>query len=272
MDDIQCLEEKARIVRRHIIKMIGDAGSGHPGGSLSCVEIAIALYYRVMRINPRDPRGLERDRFILSKGHASALLYAILAEKGYFPVEQLATFRKPWSNLAGHPDMNRVPGVDMTTGSLGQGLSVAIGMALAAKHDHRDSRTYVLLGDGEVQEGQIWEAAMAAAHFKLDNLTAFIDHNGLQIDGPTSEIMDLHPLDEKWRSFGWHVISIDGHDYSQILASVEEAGRVKRKPTMIIADTIKGKGVSFMEGKVEWHGKPPSGELYKIAKAELGCD
>lgn len=272
MEKIQSIREKAKVIRRHIITMIGEAGGGHPGGSLSSVEIATALYFQVMRINPNEPKDLERDRFILSKGHASALLYAVLAERGYFPVSQLATFRKPWGKLAGHPDMRKVPGVDMTTGSLGQGLSVAIGMALAAKYDKRDNRVYALLGDGEIQEGQVWEAAMAAAHFKLDNMTAFIDNNGLQIDGCTAEIMGVEPLADKWKGFGWHVIAIDGHDIGQILAAVEEAKRVKGKPTMVIAKTIKGKGVCFMEGKVEWHGKAPCGELYTKAKIELGCE
>lgn len=272
MEKIQSIREKAKVIRRHIITMIGEAGGGHPGGSLSSVEIATALYFQVMRINPNEPKDLERDRFILSKGHASALLYAVLAERGYFPVNQLATFRKPWGKLAGHPDMRKVPGVDMTTGSLGQGLSVAIGMALAAKYDKRDNRVYALLGDGEIQEGQVWEAAMAASHFKLDNMTAFIDNNGLQIDGCTAEIMGVEPLADKWKGFGWHVIAIDGHDIGQILAAVEEAKRVKGKPTMVIAKTIKGKGVCFMEGKVEWHGKAPCGELYTKAKIELGCE
>lgn len=272
MDKVVGLTEKCKTIRQHIIKMIGDAGGGHPGGSLSGVEIVTTLYFYVMRINPADPRWLERDRFILSKGHASALLYSVLAEKGYMPVEQLSTFRQSWGKLAGHPDMNKAPGVDMTTGSLGQGLSIANGMSLAAKYDGRDSRTYVLLGDGEIQEGQIWEAAMAAAHFKLDNVMAFIDNNGLQIDGCTADIMCVDPLADKWESFGWHVITIDGHNIEQIIAAVEEAKSVKGKPTMVIANTVKGKGVCFMEGKVEWHGKAPSGELYTKAKNELGCE
>jgi transketolase len=266
------LAEKAKTIRRHIITMIGDAGVGHPGGCLSGVEIVTALYFSAMRVRPNEPNWPDRDRFILSKGHASALLYAALAERGYFPTETLTTFRRPWSKLAGHPDMNKVPGVEMTTGSLGQGLSVANGMAIAAKYDGRDARIYVLLGDGEVQEGQVWEAAMSAAHYRLDNVTAFIDRNGLQIDGTTEEVMGIEPLADKWRGFGWHVVTIDGHEYKQILAAVEEAKTVKGKPTVIIAQTVKGKGVCFMEGKVEWHGRAPAGEQYEQAKKVLGCE
>ena len=272
MADICHLEEKCKEIRRDIIKMIGDAGGGHPGGALSSVEIVTSLYFGVMQIKPEEPKWPERDRFILSKGHASAVLYAALAEKGYFPVEKLRTFRRPWGKLGGHPDMNKVPGVDMTTGSLGQGLSIAVGLAIAAKYDKRDSRMYVVLGDGEIQEGQIWEAAMSAAHYKLDNITAFVDRNGLQIDGHTEEVMGVEPLIDKWKGFGWHVITIDGHNIGQILTAVEEAKQIKGKPTMIIAKTIKGKGVSFMEGKAEWHGKAPSGQLYLQAKKELGCE
>lgn len=259
------------MVRRDIVRMIGEAGGGHPGGSLSAVEIVTCLYFNIMHVDPEDPKWPDRDRFVMSKGHASALLYAELAERGYFPVEKLSTFRRPWGKLAGHPDMTKVPGVEMTTGSLGQGLSVANGMAIAAKYDKKDYRIYVLLGDGEIQEGQVWEAAMTAAHYKLDNLTAFVDRNSLQIDGPTEEIMGVEPLADKWTSFGWHVIEINGHDIKQILDAVEEAKNTKGKPTMVIAKTIKGKGVSFMENKVEWHGKAPAGELYIKAMKELGC-
>ncbi len=271
MDSLCCLKEKCNVIRQHIINMIGKAGEGHPGGSLSAVEIVTTLYFQIMRLNPQDPSWPCRDRFILSKGHASALLYAVLAERGYFPVEELTNFRQPWSKLSGHPDMHKIPGVDMTTGSLGQGLSVANGIAIAGKYDGLDYRVYTLLGDGEVQEGQVWEAAMSASHFKLDNLTAFIDRNGLQIDGATEDVMRVEPLGDKWRSFGWHVIAIDGHDIVQIKQAVAEAIEIKGKPTMIIAKTIKGKGVSFMEGKVEWHGKAPSGELLTQAKKELRC-
>ncbi|WP_338827545.1 transketolase [Neomoorella thermoacetica] len=272
VDDITYLKEKCKVIRQHIINMIGGAGEGHPGGALSAVEIVTTLYFRVMRLDPENPGWPERDRFIMSKGHASALLYAVLAERGYFPVEELTNFRRPWSKLSGHPDMHKVPGVEMTTGSLGQGLSVANGMALAGKYDGRDYRVYTLLGDGEIQEGQVWEAAMAASHYKLDNLTAFIDRNGFQIDGPTEEVMAVEPLGDKWQSFGWHVIAIDGHDIIQILEAIAEAGQTKGKPTLIIAKTVKGKGVSFMEGKAEWHGKAPSGELFTQAKKELGCE
>lgn len=266
------LEEKCKTIRRHIIQMIGEAGEGHPGGSLSAVEILTSLYFKVMRIDPQNPTWPERDRFIMSKGHASALLYATLAERGYFPVADLATFRRSWSKLSGHPDMNKVVGVDMTTGSLGQGLSVANGMAIAAKYDGKDYRVYVVMGDGEIQEGQVWEAAMAAAHYKLDNITAFIDRNGLQIDGSTEDVMQIEPIKDKWQSFGWHVIEIDGHNITQILNAVAEAKQTQGKPTLIIAKTIKGKGVSFMEGKVEWHGKAPGGELFAKAKMELECE
>lgn len=272
MKDIRFLEEKCKAIRRHIICEVGESGGGHPGGSLSSVEIMTSLYFEVMRVDPKEPRWTERDRFIMSKGHASALYYAVLAERGYFPVEELLNFRKPWGRLPGHPDMNKIPGVDMTTGSLGQGLSVANGMAIAAKYDKKDNRVYVLLGDGEIQEGQVWEAAMAAAHYKLDNLTAFVDRNGLQIDGCTEDVMGVEPLTEKWKGFGWNVIEIDGHSINQVLNAVEEAKHMKEKPTVIIANTVKGKGVSFMEGKAEWHGKAPSGELYKKAKLELGCE
>lgn len=272
MKDIRFLEEKCKVIRRHIICQIGDAGGGHPGGSLSSVEILTSLYFEIMRVDPQDPKWTDRDRFIMSKGHASAVYYATLAERGFFPVEELANFRRPWSRLPGHPDMTKVPGVDMTTGSLGQGLSIAVGMAIAAKYDKRDSRIFALMGDGEIQEGQIWEAAMAAAHYKLDNITAFVDRNCLQIDGPTEKVMGVEPLSEKWKGFGWNVIEIDGHDAVQIINAVEEAKQIKGKPTMIIAKTVKGKGVSFMEGKAEWHGKAPSGELYSNAKKELGCE
>ncbi|MEW6266969.1 MAG: transketolase [Thermodesulfobacteriota bacterium] len=271
-NDLAFLEEKCRRIRRHIIREVGDAGSGHPGGSLSAVEIVASLFFKIMRLDPENPKWPDRDRFIMSKGHASALLYAVLAERGFFPVEELADFRRPWSKLPGHPDMNKTRGVEMTTGSLGQGLSVGDGLALAAKYDGKDYRVFVLLGDGEIQEGQVWEAAMAAAHYRLDNLTAFIDRNSLQIDGSTETVMALEPLAEKWSGFGWNVIEIDGHDMARIIDAVEEARRLKGKPTIIIAKTIKGKGVSFMECQAEWHGKAPSGELYRKARGEVGCE
>lgn len=263
------LEDKAKEIRRDIIRMIGEAGSGHPGGSLSGADIVTALYFHAMRIKPEEPHWPDRDRFVLSKGHAAPLLYAALAERGYFPREELMTLRKLGSRLQGHPDLNKVPGVEMSTGSLGQGLSVANGMALAGKLDNRDYKVYVLLGDGEIQEGMIWEAAMAAAHFKLDNVIAFLDHNGFQIDGPTSDIMNPEPVADKWRAFGWHVLSIDGHDLAQILHAIEEAKRLKGKPVMIVAKTIKGKGVSFMENQVGWHGVAPKPDEMERALAEL---
>ncbi|SFR03610.1 transketolase [Desulfoscipio geothermicus] len=268
-EKIKSLQDKARQIRRHIVSMVGAAGSGHPGGSLSAADIVTALYFDVMRIDPQRPDWPERDRFVLSKGHAAPVLYAALAERGYFPVEQLQTLRKLGSPLQGHPDMRKVPGVEMSTGSLGQGLSAAGGMALAGKLDGRDYRVFALLGDGEIQEGQIWEAAMAAAHYKLDNLTAILDHNGLQIDGPVGEVMSPEPVAEKWRAFGWDVQEIDGHDMEQVLGAVTRAGEVRGKPSIVIANTVKGKGVSFMENEVGWHGSAPKPEQVEQALAEL---
>lgn len=268
-EKIQNLEERAKAIRRHIITMLGDAGSGHPGGSLSAADIISVLYFDTMKLDPEQPNWPERDRFVLSKGHAAPVLYAALAERGYFPVEELKTLRKLGSRLQGHPDMKKLPGVEMSTGSLGQGLSAAIGMALGLRLDGGQQRVYALLGDGEVQEGQIWEAAMAASHFKLDNLTVFLDYNNLQIDGPVDVVMNVAPLPEKWRAFNWHVIEIDGHDIGQILQAIAEAQATKGKPTMIIAKTIKGKGVSFMENQVGWHGNAPKPEQVEQALAEL---
>ncbi|MEW6183202.1 MAG: transketolase [Bacillota bacterium] len=265
------LQEKVMEIRRYIILMITAAGSGHPGGSLSAADIVAALYFGVMRIDPKRPDDPDRDRFVLSKGHAAPLLYATLAERGFFPVKELMTLRKLGSRLQGHPDMRKLPGVEMSTGSLGQGLSAANGMALAARLDGRDYRVYVVLGDGETQEGQVWEAAMAAAHYKLDNITAFLDYNGLQIDGAVEEVMSLGQVADKWRAFGWHVIEIDGHDLKAILAAAEEAKGIKDKPTMVVARTIKGKGVSFMENQVDWHGSAPKGEQSMKALIELGA-
>lgn len=262
----------ARRLRCHVIRMTGEAGSGHPGGSLSAAEIIATLYFEVLRIDPGRPDWPDRDRFVLSKGHAAPTLYAALAERGFFPVGELLTLRKTGSRLQGHPDMRKTPGVEMSTGSLGQGISAAVGMALAGKLDGRDWRVYVLLGDGESEEGQVWEASMAAAHYRLDNLTAFLDYNGYQIDGPVTKVMSPEPLAEKWRAFGWHVISIDGHDIGAILDAVEEAKATKGRPTMIVARTTKGKGVSFMEAAPEkWHGTAPSREQMLQALAELGC-
>ncbi len=264
------LKEKAKDIRRHIINMLSEAGSGHPGGSLSIADLVTALYFAVLKVDPDNPRWEERDRFVLSKGHACPVLYGALAEAGFFPVEELKTLRKIDSRLQGHPDMRKTPGVEMSTGSLGQGLAAANGMALAGKLDQRDYRVYVVLGDGEVNEGMVWEAAMAAAHYGLDNLTAFLDYNGLQIDGPVEEVMGTDPLAEKWAAFGWHVLTIDGHDFAEILAAVKEAKKTKGQPTMIIANTIKGRGVSFMEDEVGWHGKAPDKEQTSQALAELG--
>lgn len=231
MAKLKELENKARILRKHIIKMTCAAGSGHPGGSLSAADIVAALYFHELRLDPSRPDWPDRDRFVLSKGHAAPVLYAALAERGFFPVEELLNLRKLGSRLQGHPDMRKVPGVEMSTGSLGQGLSAANGMALAARLDRRDYRVYVLLGDGEIQEGQIWEASMAAAHYKLDNVTAFLDHNGYQIDGPVREVMSPEPVAAKWRAFGWHVIEIDGHNLSEILSALAEAKTVRGRPT-----------------------------------------
>lgn len=266
---IKELEEKAQIIRQHTVKMITEAGSGHPGGSLSAADIVTALYFHVMNINPKEPKWPDRDRFVLSKGHAAPVLYAALAEKGYFDIQELLTLRKAGSILQGHPDMKSAPGVEMSTGSLGQGLSAANGMALAGKLDGKSYRVYVLLGDGELQEGQVWEAAMASAHYKLDNLTAFVDHNRLQIDGPVEEVMSPEPIAEKFEAFGWNVIKIDGHNFKDIIEAVDKAKAAKGKPSAIVAETVKGKGVSFMENQVGWHGKAPDKEQMEKALEEL---
>jgi transketolase len=266
------LDRKARQLRGLALKMIGTAGSGHPGGSLSAAEIMAVLYFHELRVDPARPDWPDRDRFILSKGHAAPLLYAALAERGFFPPEELLTLRRLGSRLQGHPDCRRLPGVDMSTGSLGQGLSVGNGLALGAKLDGRSYRVYVLLGDGEIQEGMVWEASMAAAHYRLDNLVAIVDHNGLQIDGPVAKVMSPEPLAEKWQAFGWEVVRVDGHRVEEIAAALEHARQVKGRPTMIIADTVKGKGVSFMENRVEWHGVAPKGEELARALAELGVE
>ena len=267
---VEFLKDKARILRRHVITMLGKAGSGHPGGSLSAADIVSALFFKIMRYKSEEANWPDRDRFILSKGHACPILYAALGEAGYFSKEHFDTLRKFGSILQGHPSKKHTPGVEISSGSLGQGLSVALGIALAGKIDKKDYRVYALLGDGEIDEGQVWEAAMAGAHYKADNLCAILDHNGLQIDGPTDEIMCSRPLMEKWNSFGWNVICIDGHDFGQIIDGFEKAARTKGKPTVIIARTIKGKGVSYMENEVDWHGKAPSGELVEQALKDLG--
>ena len=263
------LKAKALKIRREIVNMIYLASSGHPGGALSLVDILTVLYFTEMRVDPLNPKDENRDRFILSKGHASAALYATLAERGFLKAEDLLEFRKLDSILQGHPDMNKVPGVDMTTGSLGQGLSAANGMALAAKLNKKDYRVYVALGDGEIQEGQVWEAAMSSAHYKLDNLCVFVDNNNLQIDGTIDKVMSPYPIKEKFESFGFHTIEIDGHDYKQIINSIEEAKKVKDKPTAIIAKTIKGKGVSYMENQASWHGKAPGEKDLAVAMQDL---
>ena len=264
------LEEMAGKIRIDIIRQIHAAGSGHPGGSLSAADILTYLFFEEMDIDPQNPDKKERDRFVLSKGHAAPALYAALAERGYFPAEELLTLRKIDSRLQGHPDKKKVQGVDMSTGSLGQGISAAVGMALANKLNGMDQRVYVMLGDGELQEGLVWEAAMAAAHYGLDGLTAFVDWNGLQIDGKNEEVMTVAPVDEKFKAFGWDVQVIDGHSFEQIAEAVEKAKTVKGKPQMIVARTIKGKGVSFMENQAGWHGKAPSDEQAKQAVEELG--
>jgi len=263
------LTQMAKKLRRDIITMLAIAGSGHPGGSLSAIDIITALYFKIMHHNPQNPGWKNRDRFILSKGHSAPALYAALAESGYFPVEELTTLRKLDSRLQGHTDRNLTPGVEMSAGSLGQGLSFGIGIALAARLDHRDYRTYVLISDGECEEGQTWEASLSAAHFKLDNLTAVVDCNQQQLSGWTRNIMNIEPLNEKWRAFGWHTIEIDGHNFDQILNAFDEAKATKGKPTIIIAHTIKGKGVSFMENNAEFHGKAPTSEEAERALKEL---
>jgi len=266
---VEELQQKAKTLRRHIIRMIAASQSGHPGGSLSAVEIITSLYFNILRHDPENPQWLDRDRFILSKGHAAPVLYAALAECGYFHVDELLTLRKMGSRMQGHCDIGTTPGIEMSTGPLGQGLSFGIGCALAARLDKRDYRIYVLLGDGELDEGQVWEAAMAAAHFKLDNLVAIVDRNNIQLDGWTHDIMETEPLAQKWRAFGWRVSDIAGHDIPQLLTALEQAKTIKGKPTMLIARTVKGKGVSFMENKAEFHGKAPTPEQAGQALKEL---
>ena len=264
------MEAVAKRLRRHIITMTGKAGSGHPGGSLSAVEIVTALYFKLLRHMPSNPQWSDRDRFILSKGHVAPLLYATLAECGYFPVDELSTLRQLDSRLQGHADRTITPGVEMSSGSLGQGLSFALGVALAGRLNLQDYRVYVLLGDGECDEGQVWEAAMATAHFKVDNLVAIVDNNGLQIDGWNRDVMNLDPFNKKWQAFGWYVIEVNGHDLSQLTSALEQAKLVKGQPTVIIAHTVKGKGVSFMENNPDFHGKAPNAEEVEIALKELG--
>lgn len=263
------LELIAYKIRKHAVTAVHSASSGHPGGSLSIADILSVLYFDEMKIDPKDPKNPERDRFVLSKGHCAPALYGTLAERGYFPVEDIPTFRKFGSYLQGHPDMKGVPGVDMSTGSLGQGISAACGMALAAKLDNKDYRVYAVLGDGELEEGQVWEAAMFAAHYKLDNLTAFVDFNGLQIDGDITKVMNPTPIDKKFEAFGWNVICIDAHNYDDIKNAIKTAKNTKGKPTAVIAKSVKGKGVSFMENNAAWHGSAPNDEQFALAVSEL---
>ena len=263
------LKRIANDVRIGIIEGVYRAGCGHPGGSLSIADVLTYLYFEHMNVDPTDPKAQNRDRFVLSKGHTAPALYSTLAHRGYFPVEELKTLRHIDSRLQGHPDMKGVPGVDMSTGSLGLGISAACGMALAGKVDNAPYRVFTIVGDGESEEGQVWEAAMFAAHYKLDNLVAIIDLNGLQIDGAITEVMNPTPHDEKLRAFGWHVITVNAHDFSEIEAAFLEAKTVKGKPTAIIACSVKGKGVSYMEGACEWHGQAPKEDLYKVALEDL---
>ena len=264
--DLAITAYKARLLA---VEAVHRANSGHPGGSLSCLDALTALYFNEMRVNPADPKWEDRDRFVLSKGHCAPALYATLALRGFFPVEDLQLLRPIKAHLPGHPDMKYVPGVDMSTGSLGQGLSTAVGMALAAKLKNKDYRTYAICGDGEIAEGQIWEALMSAAKWHLDNLCIFIDVNGLQIDGATKDVMPSEPLDKKLEAFNWHVVKIDGHNVEQILAALSEARSTEGRPTAILMATVKGKGVSYMENNAGWHGKAPNAEEFAIAKAEL---
>ena len=257
---------KARLLG---VDMVYTAQSGHPGGSMSCMDVLTTLYFNVMNVDPKDPKNPDRDRFVMSKGHCSPAVYPVLALRGFFPVEDLKMFRSIDGHMSGHVEMKHNPGVDMSTGSLGQGISTAVGMSLAGKVAKKDYRVYSILGDGEIAEGQVWEACMAAAKYNLDNLCAVVDVNGLQIDGRTCDVMPTEPLDKKFESFGWHVIKIDGHDYEAIEKAFNEAKTVKGKPTMILAKTVKGKGISFMEDNAGWHGKAPNAEQFATAKAEL---
>ena len=263
------LMKTANEVRKGIVTAVHSAKAGHPGGSLSAADIFTYLYFEEMNIDPKEPKKADRDRFVLSKGHTAPGLYSVLAQRGYFPVEDLKTLRHTGSYLQGHPDMKHIPGVDMSSGSLGQGISAAVGMAIAGKLDNADYRVYTLLGDGEIREGQVWEAAMLAAHKKLDNLVVIVDNNNLQIDGAIDEVNSPYPIDKKFEAFNFHVINIDGNDFDQIDAAFKEAKTVKGCPTAIIAKTIKGKDVSFMENQAGWHGKAPNDEEYAVAMADL---
>ncbi len=268
-DEIAMMKEKALLMRQDILRMVAQAGSGHPGGSLSAADILSVLYFREMRIDPSNPKDPERDRFVLSKGHASPVLYAALARRGFIPVEELSTFRRIDSRLQGHPSMKALPFVEMSTGSLGQGISAANGMAIAAKMDGKSLRVYVMIGDGELQEGELWEAAMTASHRKLDNLVAILDYNGLQIDGRIEDVKSLTGIKERFAAFGWHVIEVDGHDVEAVAGAFDEARATIGKPSVIIARTVKGKGVSFMEGQASWHGTAPKPDQLEQALGEL---
>ena len=263
------LMKMANEVRKGAITAVHSAKSGHPGGSLSAADIYTYLYFEEMNVDPKDPKKADRDRFVLSKGHTAPGYYATLANKGFFPIEDLTTLRKVGSYLQGHPDMKHIPGVDMSSGSLGQGISAAVGMAISAKLNDASYRVYTLLGDGEIQEGQVWEAAMLAGHRKLDNLVVIVDNNNLQIDGTIEEVNSPYPIDKKFEAFNFHVINIDGHDFDAIDAAFKEAREIKGQPTAIIAKTVKGKGVSFMENQVSWHGSAPNDEQYAVAMADL---
>ncbi len=265
----QELERIANTIRKETISMIYNAKSGHPGGALSAIDIFTYLYFQEMNVEPSNPKKEDRDRFVLSKGHTVPGLYAVLAEKGYFPKETLMTYRKMGTILQGHPDIKKTPGIDMSTGSLGQGISAAVGMAFGAKAKNQDFRVYTMVGDGEIDEGQVWEAAMFAAHRNLDNLCVIVDNNGLQLDGTIEEIIGATPLDKKFEAFGFHVLEADGHDFDSLKAAFDKAREVKGKPTVIIAKTVKGKGVSFMENNVAWHGAAPNEEQYRQAMEEL---
>ncbi|MBN2795962.1 MAG: transketolase [Clostridia bacterium] len=264
------LKQVANQIRQDVVVMVHAAKSGHPGGSLSAADIMAQLYFNEMNVDPMDPKKADRDRFVLSKGHAAPVAYATLARRGYFDPEELIHLRKTGHMLQGHPNMNYVPGIDMSTGSLGQGISAAVGMALASKLDQANYRTYALLGDGELNEGLVWEALMSASHYKLNNLTAIVDYNGLQIDGPNEEVMGIKPLDKKFESFGWHVITVDGHDFDALAKAFKEAKATLDRPTVLIANTVKGKGVSFMENQASWHGTAPNQEQLEQAISELG--
>lgn len=267
LDELKSISKE---IRKDIVKMLTESASGHPGGSLSATDIMTVLFFKEMNIDPNNEKDPNRDRFVLSKGHAAPVLYSTLARRGYFPVEELSTLRKFKSRLQGHPSIQYLPGIDMSTGSLGQGISAAVGMALAGKIDKKDYRVYTILGDGELEEGQVWEASMCAAHYKLNNLTAFIDFNGLQIDGDITKVMNPCPIDKKFEAFGWNVLVIDGHNYEEIIDAIEKAKECKDKPTAVVCNTVKGKGVSFMENQAAWHGTAPSKEQCETALKELG--